>query len=258
MANFKDLMRAFLYEEVDDDEDEYEEESGGTGDKSAGFTVTTETVSGNTGKIPVAKSNQSAEESSLSASQAAMQAAALEQQKLKEQLAQMQAAAAQEAQVNQNPSAADSQHSFGLSMDQVGRPDSVKEEQKPYRYDRRKLQTVRQKTVQTEYQAVLSPIFGNMEDEEKSFEAVHDAINLPKPEQASEITSIISPMYGSTALQSRAAKGKKEQAEPVPEYKPKRKKAAPSKDEKSGPKDLADYLTKEPIAIPRPAAKEDK
>ncbi len=47
-----------------------------------------------------------------------------------------------------------------------------------------------------EYSTVISPIFGNMADEEKNPRAVHDAINLPKPIEPGGIGQIISPMYG--------------------------------------------------------------
>lgn len=259
MANFRDMMRNFLYEEVDDEE-EYEEEA-----SAAGFTVTTESVNpaaaaaaANPTAVNVMPGNPA--EMDLAAQQAALEAAAMQQRQLQEQMAKLQAQreasqAAQAASMQQLAGSGSSQgtKTFGLSMDQVGRPDH-KEESKPYRYDRRKLQTVRQKPAQIEYQAVLSPIFGNLDDDQKSFDSVHDAINLSKPDQLSEINSIISPMYGSAAL----TRARQEQEQSVPEYKPKRKKAAPSKEEKQGPRDLADYLVKEPIVIPRPVQKEDE
>lgn len=49
-----------------------------------------------------------------------------------------------------------------------------------------------------EYSTVISPIFGNMADDEKNPRAVHDAINLPKSIEPGGIGQIISPMYGAT------------------------------------------------------------
>ncbi|WP_443669754.1 hypothetical protein [Holdemanella porci] len=60
-------------------------------------------------------------------------------------------------------------------------------------------------------QPVISPIFGNVEDSEKEFDKVHDAITLNKPEDE-DFSKILSPMYG-TYLPSM------QPADSIPEYK---------------------------------------
>lgn len=62
-----------------------------------------------------------------------------------------------------------------------------------YKFDRSKLSKIQDTS---EYQAVISPIFGNLEDEKKEFDKVHDAIKLPKPEEDFTFVQVISPMYG--------------------------------------------------------------
>ncbi|UNT92551.1 hypothetical protein [Allobaculum sp. Allo2] len=54
------------------------------------------------------------------------------------------------------------------------------------------------KTAFIDYSAVLSPIFGNLPEDQKDVDAVHDAINLPEPQDHSDMIQIISPMYGTT------------------------------------------------------------
>ncbi len=56
-----------------------------------------------------------------------------------------------------------------------------------------------------EYSTVISPIFGNMADEEKNPRAVHDAINLPKSIEPGGIGQIISPMYGASTPTTQAS-----------------------------------------------------
>lgn len=82
----------------------------------------------------------------------------------------------------------------GLDVDSIAsKPKSSKN---PYHFDRSKLGRKRKQVDEMEYQAVISPIFGNMEDSQKQFDKVHDAIQLPKPENDTDLVEIISPMYG--------------------------------------------------------------
>ena len=62
-----------------------------------------------------------------------------------------------------------------------------------YKFDRSKINKIQDSS---EYQAIISPIFGNLEDEKKEFDKVHDAIKLPKPEEDFTFVQVISPMYG--------------------------------------------------------------
>ena len=70
---------------------------------------------------------------------------------------------------------------------------------------------VRRVAEDLDYQPVISPIFGNVEDSEKEFDKVHDAITLNKPEDE-DFSKILSPMYG-TYLPSM------QPADSIPEYK---------------------------------------
>ena len=65
-----------------------------------------------------------------------------------------------------------------------------------YKFDRSKLNQRAGKQENGDYQAVISPIFGNLEDEKKEFDKVHDAIQLPKPDEDFTFVQVISPMYG--------------------------------------------------------------
>ena len=62
-----------------------------------------------------------------------------------------------------------------------------------YKFDRSKINKIQDSS---EYQAIISPIFGNLEDEKKEFDKVHDAIQLPKPDEDFTFVQVISPMYG--------------------------------------------------------------
>lgn len=83
----------------------------------------------------------------------------------------------------------------GLDVDSIA--SKPKRKSSLYHYDRAKSSRKRKMVEEVEYQAVISPIFGNMEDSQKEFDKVHDAIQLPKPENDAELVEIISPMYGS-------------------------------------------------------------
>lgn len=82
----------------------------------------------------------------------------------------------------------------GLDVDNIAATDE-RSVQKSYRFDRRKLR-VRHVGEEMDYQAVISPIFGNTEETKKNFDKVHDAIRLAKPEDSESLTQIISPMFG--------------------------------------------------------------
>lgn len=88
-----------------------------------------------------------------------------------------------------------------LTVDDVSGQESRPSKKKAYHYDRKKLQKspVRRnngQNVSQDYQAIISPIFGNTEDEKKDFTKVHDAIRLEKPLYDPNFNEVISPMYG--------------------------------------------------------------
>lgn len=84
-----------------------------------------------------------------------------------------------------------------MSIDDISQPESDVMRPRPYKYDRRKLKKVGVRTQpEEEYQAVISPIFGNTKDEEKDYHKVHNAIALEKPMDDPDFVQVISPMFG--------------------------------------------------------------
>ncbi len=96
-----------------------------------------------------------------------------------------------------------------------------------------------------EYSTVISPIFGNIADEEKNPRAVHDAINLPKSIEPGGIGQIISPMYGATTSTSQPVspiihiQSTSALAQPVPEQEPQTKSVASRKNNVNRQKTLS-------------------
>lgn len=104
----------------------------------------------------------------------------------------------------------------GLDVDSIAQ-EETKPKQKAYKYDRHKSVKVRRVAEDLDYQPVISPIFGNVEDDKKKFDKVHDAISLQKPEDE-DFSQILSPMYGTYLPSMQPAKS-------IPEYKVEDKKA---------------------------------
>ena len=104
----------------------------------------------------------------------------------------------------------------GLDVDSIAQ-EETKPKQKAYKYDRHKSVKVRRVAEDLDYQPVISPIFGNVEDDKKEFDKVHDAISLQKPEDE-DFSQILSPMYGTYLPSMQPAKS-------IPEYKVEYKKA---------------------------------
>lgn len=104
----------------------------------------------------------------------------------------------------------------GLDVDSIAQ-EETKPKQKAYKYDRHKSVKVRRVAEDLDYQPVISPIFGNVEDDKKEFDKVHDAISLQKPEDE-DFSQILSPMYGTYLPSMQPAKS-------IPEYKVEDKKA---------------------------------
>lgn len=122
----------------------------------------------------------------------------------------------------------------GLDVDNVSKRET-RASSKPYKYDRRKMMKLRT-SEDMDYNPIISPIFGNVKEEKKAFDKVHDAIKLPKPEEDTAFIKIISPMYGSNIPEPKPV-------ESIPKIKPEFKK----KEEKSEPEvtlSLSDMLEK--------------
>lgn len=227
MPKIKDLMRAFLYEDIDEDEDreELEEE---------------DTVIEKTMPEPVKVTFP--EEEKAAPQPAAEPAPAVQPEPAPEQ--------EPEAEPAKTTSIFD-----GLDASDISRPAPEKTKPqnrpaRPYRYDRKKAERSGRYTPRSDagYQAVISPIFGNVADSKKQFDRVHDAINLPKPDASFEMTRIISPMYGNDVPSLVPI-------EEIPAYQPKgRRKAAPSREEAARPaSDVQSMMKKEPVAAPEQA-----
>lgn len=100
-----------------------------------------------------------------------------------------------------------------------------------------------------EYSAVISPIFGNLPEEKKDHDALHDAINLPKPTEAIDMVEVISPMYGSPMRKASKSKAGARVKKAAPAMQEARSADLPATaqeleglQETASPKDLADFL----------------
>lgn len=230
MSKIKDFMRAFLYEDVEeDDKDELEEE------------VRIEETMPDPVKVTFPDEEAAAVvPAEQPAESAAPEIAAAEFTE--------EAAVAPEvpAEPEKTTSIFD-----GLDAADVSRPAPEKTQpkaksktNKPYRYDRSKSERSGRYTPKADagYQAVISPIFGNVADSKKQYDRIHDAINLPKPDKSFEMTRIISPMYGND-------KPTMTPVDEIPAYTPgSRRKAAPSRDEALKPaSDVQSMMEKEPV-----------
>lgn len=84
-----------------------------------------------------------------------------------------------------------------------------------------------------DFSSVISPIYGTFAEEEIIPEALHNAVDLPKPVDATEMVEIISPIYGTMVVPAR----KKKKVQPIQPSQAtsssKSKKAAPRKESKS-------------------------
>ena len=235
MAKFKDLMKAFLYEDVDDEEVVEEEAAVVSEPEIKPAEKPAAPVKETVHPAEAQKAPASAEDVLKSASAANMKPA--------------------------EPVVTEVQTSIfdGLDMEDIARPEAQAPKKKTaYRYDRRKSSQPGRRTQAgsgEEYQAVISPIFGNVDDEHKEFEAVHNAIELPKPEEGFEMTTIISPMYGNEIPAAKPVTS-------IPQYKAKKKKAAPEKEkeakkvqkeaqEPAAVNTSADFLVKESVPAPK-------
>lgn len=122
------------------------------------------------------------------------------------------------------------------SSSQTARSHAKKTEAKKAPAKARKGASRKDKTAFIDYSAVLSPIFGNLPEDQKDVDAVHDAINLPEPQDHSDMIQIISPMYGTTPKpKKRAPLGERRSAAPkaaaeapAKEAEPAAEKAAPA------------------------------
>lgn len=83
----------------------------------------------------------------------------------------------------------------GLDVDSIA-SEEPKPRKKPYHFDRSKTMKIRRSQEDLEYKPIISPIFGNMEEDKKDNSKVHNAIDLHKPDQPEDYMTVLSPMYG--------------------------------------------------------------
>ncbi|UNT96372.1 hypothetical protein [Allobaculum mucilyticum] len=189
--SFKDMMRSFLFEDVEPDYDEHEQTE-----------ETTETVE----KSPRPAEHGEpapAEQPVRTAAQAP--AAAIETPVQPVAKEEVHAAA---------PEAADESASQNSFFSQVGASimgDEYFEEQ-PKKTSARSRRAIRKPVPERKrtasdgnstYQPVLSPIFGNLPDDQKDHKKIHNAIELPEPTDGLDMVRVISPMFGNTTKQPR-------------------------------------------------------
>ncbi len=217
---FKDMMKNFLYESVEDDELEDEIQAENPAPTKKPEPVNTQPAS----QTPAPAPNPAQEVQTVE------QSSSIDRYLINQEEAQ-------------------SSGSFLSDIEDV-----VMTEQPKTRTGRRPARTTKhaapaRQNPRMDYSAVLSPIYGNMSDSEKDVAKVHDAINLPKPEDNLEMVEVISPMFGSSKPATRTRKPKNPDRE---------MKAAPSKDAGklepivveeelpatvSAPADLSEFLT---------------
>lgn len=243
---FKDMMKSFLYENVEDDDQDLEEEE-----------EEVEVSAPQADKHSFLRKKQTAQPASQTPSPEAVQTAAPAAAPVYPAPQSAPAAASQSGQTpsaSANPYAAapaytpeytnpalytEPKISAGVPAADSGnflsRIDDVIEQPQP----EKKVSRVRRPTpasrdknrlARQDYSSVISPIFGNVSEEEKDISMLHDAINLPKPVDTLEMIEIISPMFGARNVQANA----KKKVTPVTAQKAaqpaKRKKAAPGQD----------------------------
>ena len=225
MAKFKDIMHAFFYEDVDDDETEAAEtpaqESKPEQTEPAAPVTTIEPAPASVAPTPVAPIPPVTPAP----------------------------ASVVETQTSGSFVMLDANDISAPEQQQASTKTSGKK--KPYRYNREKANRPGTRlSGMGDYKAVLSPIFGNIEDEKKEYDQVHDAINLPAPDASFEMTQVISPMFGSaSAAETPITKTPKPSEETKPAQaaeQPKEEKPQPVKPAKASA-NLADFLTKEPV-----------
>lgn len=175
----KDLMKSFLFENVESDDDDYEEEE----EEEAAAPVQSVKSEPVRTSAPVSAPVQQTAAQTAPSIPAEPSVQTMEQ-KTDEFIAQQTAAS--------QPTSA----SFFSQVEGIMDDDDLEEKKKSNAKRTVRRSANRQPQPNVNYTAVLSPIFGNLPNEDHDHKAIHDAINLP--EASDEMTQIISPMYGNT------------------------------------------------------------
>lgn len=242
---FKDVMKSFLYETVEDDELEEEEEV---------------EVSAPQRSLPsfLKRNNTPAETPAPTPATPAVAAPApaIQEATVTDANVISQPGLYVEPQVSAQPQS-------GQFLSAI--EDVVEEKPKPSRTRQSRPQinrANRANVIRQDYSSIISPIYGDIKEEEKDTNMVHDAINLTKPVDASEMTAIISPIFG-TREPNSSASGPVKVNHKNSDHK--RKKAAPRKEvvteteadpKETGSADLASYLSRPAGQTSKPASED--
>lgn len=259
---FKDLMKSFLYENVEDDDDEEEEE------ELSSSTPTKPAAQPEAAKPAQPAAASAAAQTAAPAAQTPSAAQPVQSAPAEQQLPENLEAYYTQPKVTAPAASSASQGSF------LNRIDTDLSEPEPARQKRTGISRIhtarasaRSQMPRQNYATVISPIFGNLPDAEKNPSALHDAINLPKPADTFEMVEIISPMFGTAPTHVQEISKQMTPVAQAPdtpqqaEAASKSKKAAPSKAGQPAADDQQSSASSpEPeLALPAPAeASEDK
>lgn len=217
---FKDVMKSFLYETVEDDELEEEEE-----------------VSTPERTLPnFLKRNTPTEETPQPTAQTPTETVQPEQPEQPEQPVVETENLYVEPQVVAQPQSSQ----FLDAIEDV--VETQEEKTKRPSYIRPQVNRANRNTIiRQDYSSIISPIYGDVKEDQKDATLVHDAFNLTKPVDASEMTTIISPIFGApqTTKQPVVKVDSKRKAAP-------RKEAEPTvtASKESSSSDLASFLSR--------------
>ena len=223
---FKDVMKSFLYETVEDDELEEEEEVS-TPDRT----------------LPnFLKRHTPTQETLQPTSQTPTETVQPEQLEQLEQLEQPEQPVVETENLYVEPQVVVQPQSSQF-LDAI--EDVVEtQEEKTTRpsYIRPQVNRANRNTIiRQDYSSIISPIYGDVKEDQKDATLVHDAFNLTKPVDASEMTMIISPIFGApqTTKQPVVKVDSKRKAAP-------RKEAEPivTASKESSSSDLASFLSR--------------
>ena len=227
---FKDVMKSFLYETVEDDELEEEEE-----------VSTPERTLPNFLKR---NSNTPTEETPQPTPETPTETVVPEQPVVETENLYV------EPQVVAQPQSSQ----FLDAIEDVVEPQEQEKSTRPS-YIRPQVNRANRNTIiRQDYSSIISPIYGDVKEDQKDATLVHDAFNLTKPVDASEMTTIISPIFGAPQTTKQ----------PVVKVDSKRK-AAPRKEaesivtasKESSSSDLASFLSR-PAGQPAKSVQDKK
>ncbi len=209
---FKDMMKSFLYETVEDEDDyEEEEEVVQNEPKRSFFHKKEEAASISASEPEAVPASQSAP-----APQSAQSAPVYPTTNPYAQNPQAVSTAASLYSAEElyttpqvNPGTPEQSSSFLSRIDEAMVEETPKS--RPAGNVRRAANRPQPNYGRQDFSNVISPIYGTFAEEEIIPEAVHNAVDLPKPVDATEMVEIISPIYGTMTVPAN----KKKKIQPV-------------------------------------------